>query len=102
MRPGRATCDVRYAPKEAFRDYVYEVTETSTSIFRKVSLMPKKLPDTGMHWRISRATATGIRLPPPTLRLVGSKVIQPAPGTKTSAQAWVEPAPVEPTRSWFG
>ena len=31
---------------------------------------------------MSRATATGIRLKPPTLRLVGSKVIQPAPGTK--------------------
>ena len=33
----------------------------------------------------------GIRLKPPTLRLVGSKVIQPAPGTKSSAHAWVDP-----------
>ena len=40
-----------------------------------------EIPATGIAWRISRATATGIRLKPPTLRLVGSKVIQPAPGT---------------------
>ena len=33
----------------------------------------------------------------PRLQLVGSKVIQPAPGTKTSAHAWVDPAPVDPT-----
>jgi len=32
----------------------------------------------------------------PTLRFVGSKVIQPAPGTKTSAQAWVDPIPSPP------
>jgi hypothetical protein len=31
---------------------------------------------------MSRATATGIKLKPPKLRLAGSKVIQPAPGTK--------------------
>lgn len=80
----------------------YEVTNTSTSMFRKLSVLPKKLPDTGVPWLISRATATGIRLLPPTLRLVGSKVIQPTPGTKTSAQAWVEPASAEPSRSWFG
>ena len=44
----------------------------------------------------------GWEVSPPTLRLVGSKVIQPAPGTNTSAQAWVEPASAEPTRSWLG
>jgi len=65
----------------------YEVTETATSMLRNALLLPKKLPNTGVHCLISRATATGIRLPPPTLRLVGSKVIQPAPGMKTSAQA---------------
>jgi len=59
----------------------YEVTRTSTVIPAKASDIPEKLPVTGIVWRISRATATGIRLTPPTLRLVGSKVIQPAPGT---------------------
>ena len=53
----------------------HEVTETATPMLRKLSLGPKKLPDTGVHWLISRATATGIRSRPPTLRLVGSKVI---------------------------
>lgn len=52
--------------------------------------MPVRLPVTGLTWR---ATATGIRFALPTLRFVGSKVIQPAPGTYTSAQACVEPAP---------
>ncbi len=42
--------------------------------------IPTKLPVTGIACRMSRATATGIRLNPPTLRFVGSKVIQPAPG----------------------
>src|SRR6202162_3620413 len=51
------------------------------------TVIPTKLPDTGIACRMSRTTATGIKLKPPTLRLVGSKVIQPAPGTKTSAHA---------------
>ena len=38
-----------------------------------------------------------MRLAPPTLRLVGSKLIQPAPETNTSAQAWVEPASALPS-----
>ena len=38
------------------------------------------LPATGMACRMSRATATGIKLKPPTRRFVGSKVIQPEPG----------------------
>ncbi len=57
------------------------VTPRSTQRPRKASLAPMKSPDTGVTCQISRATATGIRLRPPTLRLVGSKVIQPAPGT---------------------
>jgi len=58
-----------------------EVTSTSTDIPAKASAAPTKLPDTGIACRMSRTTATGIRLNPPTLRLVGSNVIQPAPGT---------------------
>src|SRR5271170_1178511 len=76
---------------------IYDVTRTSTDISAKALVPPTKLPDTGIVCRISRATATGIRLKPPTLRLVGSKVIQPAPGTKTSAHAWVDPASLDPT-----
>ena len=72
----------------------YDVTTTSTHMPRKASVIPTKLPDTGIACRMSRATATGTKLKPPTPRLVGSKVIQPAPGTKTSAQAWVDPAPL--------
>src|SRR5271154_6583208 len=75
----------------------YDVTRTSTDISATAPVLPTKLPDTGIVCRISRATATGIRLKPPTLRLVGSKVIQPAPGTKTSAHAWVDPASLDPT-----
>ena len=60
---------------------VYDVTRTSTDIPSKASVVPTKLPATGIACRMSRATATGIRLKPPTLRFVGSKVIQPAPGT---------------------
>jgi len=59
----------------------YDVTRTSTVMLSKASDIPEKLPVTGIVWRMSRATATGIRLAPPTLRFVGSKVIQPAPGT---------------------
>ena len=61
----------------------------------KASVIPTKLPATGVACRMSRATATGIRLTPPTLRLVGSEVIQPAPGTKTPP-ACVEPASATP------
>src|SRR5271165_5770255 len=81
---------------------VYDVTRTSTDIPAKAPVLPTKLPDTGIVCRISRATATGIRLKPPKLRFVGSKVIQPAPGTKTSAHAWVDPASLDPTLCWFG
>jgi hypothetical protein len=59
----------------------HDVTRTSTDIPAKASAIPTKLPDTGIACRMSRTTATGIRLKPPTLRLVGSNVIQPAPGT---------------------
>src|SRR5271155_5387699 len=76
---------------------IYDVTRTSTDISATAPVLPTKLPDTGIVCRISRATATGIRLKPPTLRFVGSKVIQPAPGTKTSAHAWVDPASLDPT-----
>ena len=55
-----------------------------------------------MACRMSRATATGMRFGPPTLRLVGSKLIQPAPETKTSPQAWVDPASVDPVRLPIG
>jgi hypothetical protein len=58
----------------------YALTLTSTFIPMNASDMPTKLPATGVACRMSRATATGIRLSPPTLRFVGSKVIQPAPG----------------------
>jgi hypothetical protein len=81
---------------------IYDVTRTSTDISAKALVPPTKLPDTGIVCRISRATATGIRLKPPTLRFVGSKVIQPAPGTKTSAHAWVNPASLDPTLCWLG
>src|SRR5581483_5421885 len=43
-------------------------------------------PRRGVIWRRSRTTATGIKLKLAKLRLVGSKVIQPAPGTKTLAR----------------
>src|SRR5450631_1291900 len=59
----------------------HEVTRTSTDIPIQASVIPTKLPATGIACRMSRATATGIRLKPPTPRFVGSKVIQPAPGT---------------------
>ena len=48
---------------------------------------PKMIPGAVVEYCISvanamgSATATGIRLKPPTLWLVGSNVIQPAPGT---------------------
>ncbi len=59
----------------------YDVTRTSTDISAKAPVDPTNTPETGMARRISRTTATGIRLKPPTLRFVGSNVIQPAPGT---------------------
>jgi hypothetical protein len=57
------------------------VTETVTSMFEKLSLVPMKLPESGVHWLMSRASRREWRSLPPTLRLVGSKVIKPAPGT---------------------
>src|SRR5205814_9139372 len=74
------------------------VTRTATVRLICAPLAPVKMPLTGMAWLKSRATATGIRLKPPIWRLVGSKVIQPAPGTNTSAQAWVVPDP----KGWLG
>ncbi len=62
-------------------DHGAGVTSTSTDMPKKASLVPMKLPATGIACRISRATATGMRLAPPTLRFVGSNAIQPAPGT---------------------
>ena len=62
-------------------NYGISDTRTSTSIPANASLLPTKLPDTGIKSVMSRATATGTRLKPPILRLVGSKLIQPAPGT---------------------
>src|SRR4051794_37948806 len=59
-----------------------DVTETSTHRLWKAPVVPVKLPATGVTWWMPRPTAMGIRLKPPTERLVGSKVIQPAPGTK--------------------
>jgi hypothetical protein len=56
-------------------------TSTSTDMPANASVDPTKLPTTGIASRMPRATATGIRLNPPTPRLVGSKVIQPAPLT---------------------
>jgi hypothetical protein len=79
------------------RRSAYDVTRTSTDIPAKALVAPTKLPDTGIACRMSRTTATGIRLQPPMLRFVESKLIQPAPGTKISAQACVDPAPLDPT-----
>ena len=62
-------------------DLAYVVTVTSTDIPTKALDAPTKLPATGTACLMSRATATGIRLDPPTPRFVGSKVIHPAPGT---------------------
>ncbi len=61
--------------------YVFALTQTSTDIPWKASVIPTKLPATGITSRMSRPIAMGIRLAEPTLRFVGSKVIQPAPGT---------------------
>lgn len=56
-------------------------TSTSTDMPSSASAGPMKLPATGAARRMSRTTATGMRFRPPTLRLVESNVIQPAPGT---------------------
>ena len=56
-------------------------TVTFTESDTKLSGSPTKVPDTGIVCRIWRATATGIRLKPPIVRLVGSNMIHPAPGT---------------------
>ena len=45
----------------------YDETTTSTDMPAKASVIPTKLPDTGTACRMSRTTATGIRLKPPTL-----------------------------------
>lgn len=58
-----------------------DVTRTWTDMRSKASLVATKLPVTGITCRMSRPTARGTRSAPPTLRFVGSKVIQPAPGT---------------------
>src|SRR5580704_14248366 len=68
----------------------------------KASEAPRKLPMTGTACAMSRVTATGIRLAPPMLRLVGSNVTHPAPGMNTSTQAWVEPFSCEPRNIWLG
>jgi len=52
---------------------------------------PEKLPVIGAILAMSTPTATGMRPSSPRRRLVGSNVIQPAPGRKTCAQAWVDP-----------
>jgi hypothetical protein len=57
----------------------HAVTATSTDMSLNASLAPTKLPTIGVDCQMARVTATGIRLRPPTLRLVGSKVIHPAP-----------------------
>src|SRR5271167_2487901 len=80
----------------------HAVTATSTDMSLNASLAPTKLPTIGVDCQMARVTATGIRLSPPTLRLVGSKVIHPAPGTKTSVHAWVDPASLDPTLCWLG
>lgn len=59
---------------------VASTTRTDTAIDEKSVDAPRKRPDTGMIWRLLRATATGTRLAPPTRLCVGSKVIQPALG----------------------
>src|ERR1700683_470046 len=56
------------------------VTVTSTDSDRKDRAGPLKLPTTGTACAASRATATRMRLRPPTRALVGSTSIQPAPG----------------------
>jgi hypothetical protein len=81
---GPAKCDCALASVK------HDLTGTSTDTPAKASAVPTKSPDTGIAWQMSRTTATGIKLKPPTLRLVGSNVIQPAPGTQSSAQACVE------------
>src|SRR4029079_12424720 len=81
---------------------VYEVDRDSDLHAQKRVAFAK---ETAKHRRALANIASnrnGDKIAPPTLRCVGSKVIQPAPGTKTSAQAWVEPASAEPARSWFG
>ena len=73
-------------------------TSTLASIDKTSVGLPWKLPLTGATCSILLATATGIRLVEPTDLFVGSNGIQPAPGTKTSTQACVEPASDDPAR----
>src|SRR5580704_15850444 len=56
------------------------VTVTLTESDRKDPAGPLKLPTTGTACAASRATATRMRLRPPTRALVGSNSTQPAPG----------------------
>ena len=69
------------SPPHVARGNDQSVTLTSTVMPISASDGPTKLPATGTACVMSRTTATGIRFAPPTLRFVGSKVIQPAPGT---------------------
>jgi hypothetical protein len=71
--PDPAQFEARFVPAAicALASVNHDVTRTSTDIPAKASVGPTKLPDTGIAWRMSRTTATGIRLNPPTLLLVG-------------------------------
>ena len=71
----RRTADT---PQSAYEESL--VTVTPTVISSRSSGTPVKLPLIGTAWRMSRTTATGIKLAPPMARLVGSNGIQPAPG----------------------
>ena len=53
----------------------------------------RRMPDSGMAWLGSRATATRMRSRLPMMALVGSNSTHPAPGRYTWHQAWVEPPP---------
>jgi hypothetical protein len=58
----------------------FSVTLTVTSMPRKDEGEPTKVPHSGRTSLASQATATRMRLRLPTMLLVGSKSIQPAPG----------------------
>src|ERR1700676_2962582 len=76
------------------RSELSSVTLTVTSMPRKELLGPVKVPQSGRTCSGDQATATRIRLRFPTILLVGSKSIQPAPGKKACIQACVAPPPV--------
>ena len=77
--PQPGECVTRTAAGDAYADAGATITATLSA--SNAAASPTKLPEIGIVWRMWRATATGIRLNPPTLRLVGSNMIQPAPGT---------------------